>query len=260
MSMKRAVCLLAVLLLLAGCSLRNRRPSEDFVPGVPQTDPPAAQSEDASGEPAPATAPAIARSAVRTVLQESGTVPGSDGFEYRYEIPVLDLPDAYAAGCNREINERFEAPARDALEAIAEGRIPEIRSVTYAWDVRDTVLTLRLTRIDAATGADYRGIYSVNAETGAKVTLAEFCRAAGIAEDAFGVLLRQDVEKKFRELVRDRYSEDQTEYTTALTLTLSWIAEPASLPMYLTEDGKLSVTVSISDPGGGISTEELLLP
>ena len=53
---------------------------------------------------------------------------------------------------------------------------------------------------------------------------------------------------------------DDLEYTTALTLTLSGLAEPAALPMHLRADGSLCFVITLYHPGGGTTAEEIALP
>lgn len=257
-----AAAVLAAALLLTGCDLRNRRPSSDYVP-----------SDAANGTPAQSaqpTVPAPGRTEpvgpgpdqpgepVRTVLSESGVYRGD--FSYSYRIPFLDLPDAYAMGCNGEISERFDAPAHAALEAMRDRRDPELASVDFTWDVFGSVLTLRVRKVAADPPAEELGIYCVNAATGAKPTLAAFCEAAGIQPERLPDLLQEAVRIRFRELAGTKYAETDSEYTTALTLTLSRLADPSALPMTMTEDGRLSVAVSFSLPSGGSLTDALILP
>lgn len=260
--MKKALpWLLALLLLLAGCELRNRRPSSDFVPsGTPAAAPGAAANGAPQGSgtvPAPS---ASAGDAVKTVFRaEAETLPVYGGVLCHYEVPFLDLPGVYAAGCNQEINERFETPARASLEAVQANRAPVITTVDYTWDVRGGVLTLRLHRRDL-DGSEQWGIYSVDAETGEKVPVAVFCEAAGIPADGLHAALQAAVEERFRTIVGGKYAEQALPYTTALTQTLSSLADLSALSMHLTEDGRLSIAVPTVDPDGGRSTEEIILP
>lgn len=258
--MKRLLPLLALILLLAGCDLRNRRPSSDFVPSSPpggQQSVSTAHHTEANPT-APGPAPVSSGEAVRTVLSESGVFDRD--FSYSYQVPFLDLPDGYAMGCNREISERFDAPANEALEAMQNGMTPELSSVSFTWDVRGSVLTLRVRKTSVDPPAEEQGVYCVNAATGAKPTLAEFCEAAGVPAESFSAALQEAARARLRELAGAKYKETDSEYTTALTLTLSRLADPAALPMTLTEDGRLSVIVTVSTPAGGSSTEALILP
>ena len=257
-----AAAVLAPALLLTGCDLRNRRPSSDFVPSGTVNAAPAQTAAHPNPDPgrteSGVSGPDLTGDPVRTVLSESGVYNGN--FTYSYRIPFLDLPDAYAMGCNREISERFDAPAHASLDAMRERRDPELASVSFTWDVFGSVLTLRVRKTAADSPEEELGIYCVNAATGAKPTLAAFCEAAGIQPERLPDLLQEAVRIRFRELAGTKYAETDSEYTTALTLTLSRLADPSALPMAMTEDGRLSVAVLFSLPSGGGLNEALILP
>lgn len=259
--MKRLVLLLGLLLLLTGCDLRNRRASEDFIPTGNQAaaHTPAPAGTDAAPIGTAHTLPAQWDGAVKTVMTERGTFRGAEEIPYSYQIPFLDLPDAYAMGCNQEINARFEAAAHESLDRMEHGQPPIVQEVRFTADLRDTILSLRLHRLDA-DGTETWGFYCVDSKTGAKPTLSAFCQAAGVEEAELPQCLRDAATALTRDIAGDQYGEDDTEYTTALTLTLSGLAQPAELPMHLTEDGRLSVIVSVYHPGGGTTSEELILP
>ena len=72
--------------------------------------------------------------------------------------------------------------------------------------------------------------------------------------------LREAAEELTRETAGERYEADDPEYTTALTLTLSGLAEPAALPMHLRADGSLCFVITLYHPGGGTTAEEIALP
>lgn len=257
--MKRLACLLALLLLLAGCDLRNRRPSEAFISDAPA---PSAQARTA----APANPPAQTGflsgdwdGAVKTVLDEQGTFPGVKEIAYSYRIPFLDLADAYAMGCNQEITNRFEADAQESLAQMERGKQPVVQQVDFTSDLHGTVLSLRLHRLDV-DGEETWGTYCVDSTTGAKPSLTAFCEAAGVPEAELPQRLRDAADELTRESAGDRYDADDPEYTTALTLTLSGLAEPAALPMHLRADGSLCFVITLYHPGGGASAEEIVLP
>lgn len=257
-----AAAVLAAALLLTGCNLRNRRPSSDFVPDGTANAAPAQTGTRPGSDPgrteSGVSGPTQSGGPVLTVLAESGVFKGD--LNYSYRIPFLDLPDAYAMGCNGEIAERFDAPAHASLDAMRERREPELASVSFTWDVFGSVLTLRVRKVAVDPPEEEQGIYCVDVSTGAKPTLAAFCEAANIPPEDLSGLLQEAVRTRLRELAGNKYEETDPEYTTALTLTLSRLAEPSALPMTMTEDGRLSVVVSFSLPSGGSLNEALILP
>lgn len=257
--MKRLALLLALLLFLSGCDLRNRRPSEEFISDG--SVPPAQARTSAPAAPPAQTGflPAEWNGAVKTVLAKEGTFFGAKEIAYSYRIPFLDLADAYAMGCNQEITARFEADAQKSLAQMEQGKPPVVQRVDFTSDLHGTVLSLRLHRLDT-DGAESWGTYCVDRSTGAKPTLSAFCEASGVPEGEVPQRLREAAEELTRETAGERYEADDLEYTTALTLTLSGLAEPAALPMHLRADGSLCFVITLYHPGGGTTAEEIVLP
>ena len=238
--MKRLALLLALLLFLSGCDLRNRRPSEEFISDG--SVPPAQARTSAPAAPPAQTGflPAEWDGAVKTVLAKEGTFFGAKEIAYSYRIPFLDL-------------------AQKSLAQMEQGKPPVVQRVDFTSDLHGTVLSLRLHRLDT-DGAESWGTYCVDRSTGAKPTLSAFCEASGVPEGEVPQRLREAAEELTRETAGERYKADDLEYTTALTLTLSGLAEPAALPMHLRADGSLCFVITLYHPGGGTTAEEIALP
>lgn len=256
--MKRLRYLLPALglcLLLAGCDLRNRQSSENFVPG--QTGLPAqteAPVTDSVGGESPVQ---TGNNPVKTALSAKGEADFVyPALAWSYELPWIDLPDRYAMECSQEIDLRFGAPIREAMADLEQYKLPVVQKVAYqAYSVKG-ILTLRIERTNT-DGTSARAIYSVMEQTGARVTTSDFCEAAGIPQKELLSRLNQAVEEKLLELCQGRWTREDTPFRTALTLTLSRLAEVDRLNLYLSPEGRLIAVVEVFDPAGGSTTEEI---
>ena len=180
--MKRLALLLALLLFLSGCDLRNRRPSEEFISDG--SVPPAQARTSAPAAPPAQTGflPAEWDGAVKTVLAKEGTFFGAKEIAYSYRIPFLDLADAYAMGCNQEITARFEADAQKSLAQMEQGKPPVVQRVDFTSDLHGTPMEGKsrfaalempygpIWKCSASLAADFKSInghesYTVNALT-----------------------------------------------------------------------------------------------
>jgi hypothetical protein len=254
--MKRAILLLLILLFLAGCDLRNRQSSEDFIPtGTYRADEPAASRAE-GGDPYQMGESSV----VKTVLSYAGEQPLGDRIlSYSFQLPMIDLGGAQAMGCNQEIEDRFGTLIRQSMEAMERFEQPALVNVRYSSYVCGQILTLRVDSRDPE-GNESSAFYTVNAETGEAVSVSELFAAAGVSGQPETVL-HEAVEALF---VR-RYGAGLTAGADSPYRTAWFNTEEALKPltanrMHLTEDGRLIVAVELFDLLGGSSIEELILP
>ncbi len=258
--MKRIRVLLLILLCLlpAGCSLRNRTDSAQFIPEHPET----RQTEtELQTTAAPETGAEYVDPAgrVKVLLNESGTFRyDAEPISYSYQIPMFDLPGAHAADCNQEIDARFGTPARDSLDTMKTYHAPEVETVAFQSYEFGGILTVQVDRKDV-DGSVYQGVYSVNAETGDLPTVEEFLRAAGLEDRRLWELLSDAVQNHFTRNYSEAAASADNRYTSALTRTLTEANETDASRLHLTPDGGLSALVLISVPAGGSEWIELPL-
>ena len=256
--LKCLLALLALVLLLPGCDLRNRQSSERFIPTGPAESAPETEGRAAEPTKAPPANPGGEK--VKTVWSARGTYERTNpAISYSYEIPFIDLPGGQAAGCNLEIDNRFGVPAREAVKAMERFEAPDVKSISYHTYVRGDVLTLWVVRVDV-DGASSHGVYSVLAETGAAPAPADFCRAAGISTEELLPRVREAAEQAVRERCGESWDEDDVACRTAMTKTLAQFADPADLRLYLAERGGLVALAPVYDRAGTAAVEELPVP
>lgn len=259
-SAKATLLLLSVcLLLLTGCDLRNRTSSEEFIPDQPatlQTDE-SPQTSEASRETGESYTGSDGR--VKVLLSESGTFRYDvEPISYSYQIPMLDYAAAHAAGCNEEIDVRFGTPARESLDTMKTYHAPEVETVSFESYEIGGILTLQVDRKDV-DGSAYTGIYTVNAETGDRVTTEEFLRAAGLEDRRLWELVSDAVQSYYVRSYSEAAASEDNRYTDALARTLSEADGTDSSRLHLTRDGKLAAAVLIYIPSGGSEWVELEL-
>ena len=249
------LALLSVLLLLAGCDLRNRQSSENFIPAGTAAAPretvaPAADPTENQ----PVTVPG---QTVKTVWSVRGTYKNTyPPIDYSYELPFIDLGGSYAAGCNREIDNRFGIPARESVQKMERFEAPDVKTIRFWTYTKGEVLTLWVERTDP-DGAVSHGVYSVLEQNGEKPTAADFCSAAGIAEEELLPRLKAIVEQKVAEKCGAQWDPDDVACRTVLTRTLMQLTDPNALRLYLDQSGGLVALVEICDLTNAAVIEEI---
>ena len=253
--MKRLIILLLIALLLVGCDLQNRRDSEDFIP---------------TGTFAGATANEMGgggdpwmpqeKSTVKTVLSYAGEVPMSEPTRaYSYQLPMIDLSGAHAAGCNRDIEDYYGSMIRSSMEAMERFEDPILERLSYSSYTISGILTLRMEQRDY-DGTESQSWYTVDAETGEEVSVDRLFAAAGISGKPQTVL-SEAVEKLFvKRFGATPASAADSPYSTARFQTLEALQPLKASRMHLNENGGLTVAFELFAPNGGSTVEELILP
>lgn len=254
--MKRLLPLLLILLLLVGCDLRNRQDSEDFIPTGTYG---YSYSNDNVGRGEEPLIPQE-KSVVKTVQSYSGEIPLTQPVRtYSYQLPMIDLAGAHAAGCNRDIEDFFGSMIRASMESMEHYEDPLLERLSYASYTISGILTLRVDRRDL-DGSESQAWYTVDAKTGEEVSVKRLFAAAGISGDPQTVV-SDAVEKLFVK----RYgsisgADSNTTYSTALFRTTEALRPLTSNRMHLNANGSLTVAIELFAPNGGSSVEELILP
>ena len=177
--MKRLLLLLLILVLpLVGCELQNRQDSEDFIPTGTYNY--RSSEADPAGPGDPASRPT---NTVKTVRSYSGEIPMTKPARYySYELPMIDLSGAHAAGCNQDIESFFGLLIEQSLDAMKNYQEPILERLSYTTFTRAGILTLRVDRRDY-DGASNQAWYTVDKETGEAVSVKRLFAAAGISGD-----------------------------------------------------------------------------
>ena len=196
----------------------------------------------------------IQKNPVKTVLAYSGVCEFMyPTMEYSYELPFIDLGGSYAAGCNEELERRFGDAIRESLSRMEQIQEPIVQTVSYYSYIYGAVLTLRVERIDV-DGSRSSGIYTVNADTGERVTPEEFCAASGLPRDMLKSSLERAVEERLA-VEKGGEDKDSQAFRTALTNSLAQLANENTLNFYLESNGALMCVVQLWLPAGGTATE-----
>ncbi len=258
--MRRLLPVLALLVLLAGCDLKNRESSAHFIPSGPR--PTQAAETQATQTPAPpqvTALPSQAGGAVKTVLDQSGTYAYADQtLAYRYRLPYIDLPGAWAMACNREIDDRFLTPAQTALADMEAYQPVDLQTVDYTADVQGPILTLRLYSRTAG-GGTASAVYSVLLADGTKVPGQTFLDQAGLSREELTRRAMAAAEQWYAAAYGSMEQQSPVNYRDNLDRTLDPSAFTEELPMYLTEDGRLTVIATVYDLSGAPRAVELVL-
>lgn len=255
--MKRVfACLLFLVMLtaLAACDLRNRRDSEDFFPeesnqpGWNSFVEPSDRQEEQPDE----------ASIVKTVMDYSGELPYSNPTqEFSYQLPMIDLAGAQAIGCNQEIEDVFGSQIRQSMDAVQKYQTPILARLNYSYYVTSGILTLRIVREDTE-GEITTAYYTVNAETGEAVSLAQLFQTAGISGTPDSVV-NEALLERFTSRFGKLEGADPA-VTTALNKTQAELFPLTPNRIFIREDGRLSVRFVLYDPNGSSGIEEIILP
>ena len=261
--MKRTICLLLAALLLssmlAGCDLQNRKPSSEFVPDMSGYEPP-----EWTIPPEPeTTAPketVVMQAVVRDATVAAGTYVDRYGneYSYSYRVPYIDAESRYAQGCNREIDQQFSSPVNTARAAMADGGTISLLTVDYTTRLRDSFLTLYVTKTDVE-GEESRAIYTVNSVDGSEVLPETMLAYLGLDDETFLEAARRTVEAFFEETYGDYTWDMQIQYSRSRERTLNENNFTMSLPFYLEEDDDLVIVAPVYDLAGERHSETLVV-
>ncbi len=257
--MKRLILLLLilvlVLILLCGCDLRNRQDSEYFIP----TGSYGAQNGDILIDNGADPVIPGEKTVVKTILSYTGEVPlTSPVRSYSYQLPLIDLAGAHAAGCNRDIEDFFGSMIRQSMEAMERYEDPLLERLSFTSYTLSGILTLRVDRRDF-DGSESQAWYTVDAETGEEVSVKRLFAAAGISGEPQKVL-QDAVTKRFTDRFGANGADSDTHYSTALFRTTEALQPLSANRMHLNGNGSLTVAVELFAPNGGSTLEEIYLP
>ena len=201
---------------------------------------------------------------VKLVLSYQGEIPLTDPVRYySYQLPMIDLTGAQAAGCNQEIEDRFLPLIQQSMDAMTTMlEDPILENLSYTSFSRNGILTLEIDRVDL-DGSVAQAFYTVDEKTGEAVSVKALFEAAGVEGDPEKVLNQKVLNQKVLDLFASRYGSLENAdaaYTTALNRTQAALSGLSANWMHLTREGRLTVALAIYSPQGGSEVEELTLP
>ena len=195
---------------------------------------------------------------VKRVMNYEGEIPLSYPTKvYSYQLPMIDLPDSYAAACNREIEALFGTKIRSSLQAMERQQEPELESVRYLSFVHGDILTLQIDE-RSCNGKTSQTFYTVNARTGEEVSAQEMLAQVGISGEPEQVL-NQRVTDLFASRFGPLEGADEA-YTTALNRTQMGLFPVTTKCLHLTQAGRLILALTVYHPTGETTLEEIPLP
>lgn len=253
--------ILALMLLLGGCNLQNRRPSSDFVPATEATEatrPPETEPTEPTREAVTETAsPEVA---VRETVNLSGSYMDRYGkkYEYSFHVPYIDSESGYAQGCNREIDTTFGRPVEAARKAMEEQSPLEIRSVDYTTRLRSGMLTVYVTMYDTEN-EKIRAVYTLDQKTGEAVESARMIAWAELSEEEFLSDAEAAIGAAHMALYNPDGTADPVKYEAARGKTLAEGVVSAQMPLYIDEDDRLVLLVEMYDLAMGRHIEPVRL-
>ena len=247
--MKRlCMILLPLLLLFAACDLRNRQPSENFIPAEPRP-----QTQPTQIDPTETELPVpTGIGGITTVFEEKGTYTDAEGtaWSYVYRLPFVDLASRDAATCNQEIDRDFRTviaaqfAKMDRLEPLT------VSTVDYDKWENGEILTLVLRQVDAE-GGETRTYYSL-LSNGDLARREDLLLQAELVPETFDRVLEEQVTAWYT----SQYEDAELGYTAWLQRTVNDLNQ---VRMHLDKEGRLEVLFLNHAPDGSVDWQELII-
>lgn len=240
------VFLLLVILLTAGCDLRNRRPSSDFIPPTHETDPrPTVSPTEASITPIETSERKLTRHSVHSVSNTHDIYTDIYGKEWSYEfkLPFVDYPTMDASNCNREIENHFLRIIKEQQKLASELQPLSYSKIDYLCYTTGDLITVNVWA-ESTEGETDRAVYCFR-DDGSFATPTEILDALWIDEDAFYEALVEKLTATYE--AHNIGMEEEAGYQTNLDNTLKQAEDLNNLQMYASEDDRLYVLVNVYD-------------
>lgn len=187
--------------------------------------------------------------------------------EYSYSIPYINIDSDDANKINREIEEYYKPLIEEELEHEAEGRSVTMISIKYNAYINDNVLSLVISHEFDVVGCIYYKVYNLDIYNGNIITNSDLVKAKNMTESEFIENLKEIHKDKFvniygskEEYVARFYNstesekqENSEEYEIQFGRTTSSDNCSIETPIFLNDDGKISVIVNIYALVGGDS-------
>lgn len=254
---KLMILLLAVALLVtAGCNLRNRRPSSEFVPATHAAETQhASDATDATEDTTPPSSERqLTRHSVRTVVSESGTYTDIYGrnWSYEYRLPFVDFPTSEVSDCNDEIEKTYNKVIKEQLKLVEAQEPLEATMIDYACYYTGELVTLHVA-IQRSDGTVQRSVYCFRSD-GTMATNAEILSAVWVDEADFLEKVYDRLLKEYEELNKnDTYNVTYSKYYDK---TVQQADDLEALSIYADEEDNLYVLAKMYTADGAESEIE----
>ncbi len=256
--MKKYLILLlaAVLLLAAGCELRNRQPSANFIPAThaPETTHGAGESKATEAETEPSVERTLTRHSVRTVVSETGSYTDHFGTQQSYEftLPFVDFPSEDVAACNDEIESVYNKAIKEQKKLIEAQEPLDVYYVTYSCYYTGEMVSLNLYMVHTDGTMD-RSVYCFR-DDGTMATNAEILAASWVDETEFMSRVYDYLQQKYVEL--NEADSHNVTYSKYYDMTVQQADDLEGLSIYADEDYNIHVLANMYTADGGVSQIE----
>ncbi len=256
--MKKLIILLlaAALLVTAGCNLRNRQPSSDFIPvtHAPETTHGAGETKATEETAEPTVERQLTRHSVRTIVSESGSYADIYGrqWDYEYHLPFVDFPSVEASECNSELENIYNKEIRAQMKLVNAGEPLEVVTVDYACYYTGEMVSLNVAML-RSDNTYQRSVYCFRSD-GTMATNAEILEATYVEQTEFLSRVYDYLQKKYVEL-NENDSHNVT-YSKYYDLTVQQADDLEGLSIYADEDYNVHVLANMYTADGGVSQIE----
>lgn len=248
--MKKRLIVLAVLLvvLLSGCDLRNRKPSEDFIPASHAIRTAAPHEETEEPVETVNDVKELTRHSIRTVFTESQTfrdIYGND-WTYDYRLPFVDFPTMEASRCNNEVDRLYRRQISSQKTLAETGQPLTVPKIDYECYYTGALITLNVWE-ETTEGEVNRTVYCFRS-TGTMATATEILEAVWIEPEDFLDELQSMVKKQYKKENKDY--EDDVSYQRYLDATLAMIENVDDVTLYADAEDNVFALVKMFDAKG----------
>lgn len=257
--MKKLITILlaALLLLTAGCDLRNRRPSKDFIVEYRTTDVtvPSGVTPDVTEETAaPSSERLLTRHSIRTVLSENGSYTDLYGRQLSYEftLPYVDYPSIEASRCNAEIESIYNKAIKAQKELIEAQELLSTYYISYNCYYTGELVSLNVIMANADASVK-RSVYCFRSD-GTFATNAELLDAVWADQVEFLSKVYEYLETQYVAL--NTGETQNVTYSKYYDKTVQQADDLEALCIYADEEDNLHVLANMYTADGGVSEIE----
>lgn len=254
---KMMIFLLALLMLAAmGCNLRNRQPSENFIPAThaPETTHEAGAT-NATEETVESTAERqLTRHSVRTVVSETGSYTDIYGRQWSYEfhLPFVDYPSIEASDCNAELERIYNKEIKEQLKLVDALEPMSVPYIDYECYYTGELVSMNVLMM-RSDGSTQRSVYCFRSD-GTMATNAEILKAVWVEETDFLAKVYDILVTKYVEL--NANDSHNVTYSKYYDLTVQQADDLEALSIYADEEDNLHVLAKMYDANGGVTEIE----
>lgn len=255
--MKKYMLLLlaAALLVTAGCSLRNRQPSSNFIPAThaPETTH-AAGPKVTEESTEPTVERQLTRHSVRTVVSETGSYTDHYGrqWDYQFYLPFVDFPSLEASDCNAELERIYNKEIKEQLKLVDAGEPLQVVTVDYACYYVGEMVSLNVAML-RSDNTFQRSVYCFRSD-GTMATNAEILEATYVDQTELLSAVYDYLQSKYVEV--NAGSTHVVTYSKYYDMTVRQADDLEALSIYADEDYNIHVLANMYAADGGVTQIE----